>query len=167
MAPFIINFNCGLYSQVFDSRQRQPFCSLLKRPDRLWCPHSLLFNGYQGLFPREVKQSEREADLSPQVPRLRMSAVMHLLCLCVFITCAKTTFPFPDPLPFLTIEVSLCKSGVRPLVAWPQVCWRQTAIEHWWGDIWGRTPRWSVRNLPQYLLFYHKLGPQQPEFNKY
>jgi hypothetical protein len=34
------------------------------RPDRLWGPSNLLFNGYWGLFPRRVELSEREADHS-------------------------------------------------------------------------------------------------------
>jgi hypothetical protein len=34
-----------------DSRQGQRFFSFLKRPDRLWCPSSLLCNGYRGLYP--------------------------------------------------------------------------------------------------------------------
>jgi hypothetical protein len=33
-------------------------------PDRLWGPHSLLFNLYQGSLP-EVKRPEREVDHSP------------------------------------------------------------------------------------------------------
>jgi len=28
------------------------FLSFPKRPDRLWCPKSLLFNGKRGIFPR-------------------------------------------------------------------------------------------------------------------
>jgi hypothetical protein len=40
------------------------FFSIPCRPDRLWGPHSLLSNGYRGLFPR-VKQLEREADHIP------------------------------------------------------------------------------------------------------
>jgi hypothetical protein len=31
-------------------------------PDWLWCPTNLLYNGYQGLFPQEVKQPGRAAD---------------------------------------------------------------------------------------------------------
>jgi hypothetical protein len=38
-----------------------------RRPDWFWGPPSLLYNGYQGLFPREgVKRAGREADHSPR-----------------------------------------------------------------------------------------------------
>jgi len=36
-----------------------------KHPDRVWCPHSLLFNGYPRSFPR-VQQPMCEVDQSPQ-----------------------------------------------------------------------------------------------------
>jgi hypothetical protein len=39
--------------------------SFPNRPDRLWGPHNLLFNGYRGLFRRGVKRPGREADDSP------------------------------------------------------------------------------------------------------
>jgi hypothetical protein len=39
------------------------FFSFPKRPDRLWGPPSLLFNGYRGTFP-EVKWPEREVNHS-------------------------------------------------------------------------------------------------------
>jgi len=35
----------------FYSRQDHWFFSSPSRPDRLWGPPSLIFNGYQGLFP--------------------------------------------------------------------------------------------------------------------
>jgi hypothetical protein len=35
------------------------------RPNRLWGPHNLLFNGYRGLFRRGLKRAGREADHSP------------------------------------------------------------------------------------------------------
>jgi hypothetical protein len=44
----------GLDNRGFDSRQGLGvflFTSLPPRPDRLWGPPSLLFNGYQELFP--------------------------------------------------------------------------------------------------------------------
>lgn len=41
--------------------------SLPKRPFRLWDPHSVLFNGYNGFLLHGVKQPEREADLSPHL----------------------------------------------------------------------------------------------------
>jgi hypothetical protein len=39
------------------------------RPDRLCGPPKLLSNGYQGLFPRGVKQQRHEADQSPPASR--------------------------------------------------------------------------------------------------
>jgi hypothetical protein len=41
------------------------FFSSPQRPDRLWCPHSLLYNGYWGAVSPVVKQPGREADHSP------------------------------------------------------------------------------------------------------
>jgi hypothetical protein len=43
----------------FESRQGQEIFSSLKGPDLLWCPPSLLFNGYLGSSP-EVKRPGRE-----------------------------------------------------------------------------------------------------------
>jgi hypothetical protein len=40
----------------FNSRQRQGILSSTERPDRLWGPSSLLYNGYRGQFPRGVKR---------------------------------------------------------------------------------------------------------------
>jgi hypothetical protein len=49
------------------------------RPDRLWGPPSLLYNGYRALFPG-VKRQEREADHSPRlVPRSRKRGSIHPL----------------------------------------------------------------------------------------
>jgi hypothetical protein len=54
----------GLKGPGFDSWQRQDmFCSP-NRPDRLWGPPRLLFNGYRGSVPA-VKRPERDADHSP------------------------------------------------------------------------------------------------------
>jgi hypothetical protein len=51
-----------------DSRDSIPcrgdFCSSSKRADRLWGPHSILYNRYNGCFPG-VKRAGREADHSP------------------------------------------------------------------------------------------------------
>jgi len=38
---------------------------LFIRPERLWEAPSILSNGYEGLFPCEVKRPGREADYSP------------------------------------------------------------------------------------------------------
>jgi hypothetical protein len=40
------------------------FSSILLCPDRLWCPPSLLYNGYRGSFPRGKERQGREADHS-------------------------------------------------------------------------------------------------------
>jgi hypothetical protein len=40
------------------------FFSSPKRPDRLWCPPSILLNGYRGSFPG-VRRSEGDADRWP------------------------------------------------------------------------------------------------------
>lgn len=37
----------------FDLRKEKELIFSLKRPDQLWTPLSLLFNGYEGLFPRD------------------------------------------------------------------------------------------------------------------
>jgi hypothetical protein len=59
----------------FDSRQCKDFFYSLQRPDRLWCPPSLLSNGHRRLFLR-VKPQGREADHYPHpVPRSRMAEI--------------------------------------------------------------------------------------------
>jgi hypothetical protein len=49
-----IGFRVAVESRIFSCR-----------PDRLCGPPSLIFNGYRGLFPREVRRQRREADHSP------------------------------------------------------------------------------------------------------
>jgi hypothetical protein len=41
------------------------FSLLQYHPDRLWCPRSLLSNGYWRIFTRGLKQLGSEADHSP------------------------------------------------------------------------------------------------------
>jgi hypothetical protein len=41
------------------------FFSSVQHTDQLWAPPSLLSDGYQGLFPQEIKQQGHEADHSP------------------------------------------------------------------------------------------------------
>jgi hypothetical protein len=36
-----------------------------RRPERLWCPPNLLFNGYRGAFSTAVETPGRDADHSP------------------------------------------------------------------------------------------------------
>jgi hypothetical protein len=48
----------------FDSRQGMRYYSSPKRQDKLWGPPSLLFNGYQGHFPRELSARDTEANHS-------------------------------------------------------------------------------------------------------
>jgi hypothetical protein len=50
-----------------------------RRPERLWGPPSLLYNGYPG-----VKRPGREADYSQQVPRSRKYGSIHPLHPYVF-----------------------------------------------------------------------------------
>jgi hypothetical protein len=50
-----------------------------ERPDRLWGPPILLYNGYLGSLPR-VKRPAREVHLPPRlVPMFRISRAIHLL----------------------------------------------------------------------------------------
>ena len=52
--------------------------SHLQKPGRLWWPHSVLFNGYQGSIPgAELQRSE--VDHLYTGPRLRMSGTLPLL----------------------------------------------------------------------------------------
>ena len=49
------------------------------RPDRLWGPHSLLFNGYRGPSPPRVQMPAEEVDhILHLVTRLRMSGAIPL-----------------------------------------------------------------------------------------
>jgi len=79
----------------FESRKGQRFFSSPKSLDQLWSSPSLLFNGYPGLFP-EVRWPGRDLTHShPKAPRLKMSAVMHLLPPHAFIHWTGTTLPLP------------------------------------------------------------------------
>jgi hypothetical protein len=65
------------------------------RPDRLWGPPSLLYNGYRGSFPRGKALPRRDADHSPHlVPRLRMSRSYTSSHPCASTACSETTLPF-------------------------------------------------------------------------
>jgi hypothetical protein len=50
-----IGFRVPVGSRIF---------SFPRRPDQLWGPPNLLFNGFRGLFPWDITQG-READHSP------------------------------------------------------------------------------------------------------
>jgi hypothetical protein len=71
------------------------FCP--KRPDRLWCPPRLLFNGYRSSF-QGVKRRERNVDTHLHlVPRLRTSGDIHLplsplICLHGVLLTVRATF---------------------------------------------------------------------------
>jgi len=64
--------------KLFSTSPRgKSFLSIAKRPDQLWGPSSLLFNGYWDVFPHFWK-------LSPfldVVPRSRMSGAIDVLLL--------------------------------------------------------------------------------------
>jgi hypothetical protein len=47
------------------------------RPDRLWGPHNLVYNGYWGALSQEENRHGREADHSPQT-----SAEAKKTCIC-------------------------------------------------------------------------------------
>lgn len=47
------------------------FSLLQNCPDRLWSPCSLLFNGYQGSFPRRVKHPGCEVNCSPPTVKVK------------------------------------------------------------------------------------------------
>jgi hypothetical protein len=53
--------NVGWTIRGLNADRDEKFFSFPKRPDRLWGPPSLLFNGYGGCFPK-LKQPEREVD---------------------------------------------------------------------------------------------------------
>jgi hypothetical protein len=69
------------------------FLSSPKRPDRLWHPPSLLFNGYRVSF-QGVKRPRREVDHFPLVRRLKISGVIPLLPLYAFMAWTRKNFSF-------------------------------------------------------------------------
>jgi hypothetical protein len=65
-----------------------------KRPDGLWSPLRLVFNGHWGFFS-SVKRPGREADHSTHiVPRLRVSAAISSAPLYVLMACVWGLFYF-------------------------------------------------------------------------
>jgi hypothetical protein len=61
-----IALDYGLDDRGSSSGRGWEFFSSPLRPDRFWIPLSLLYNGYQGLFPGEgIKWPGREANHSP------------------------------------------------------------------------------------------------------
>jgi hypothetical protein len=70
----IIGTDYGMDGQGLIPGKGTRFFSSAKRPDRLWGPPSLLYNGYLELFPRELKRLGSEADCSAP-----SSADLHFL----------------------------------------------------------------------------------------
>jgi len=64
-----------------------------KHPDRVWCPHSLLFNGYPRSFPG-IQQPMCEVDQSPQSSIQIMTAAVPSLPLQAFTVWTRTILPF-------------------------------------------------------------------------
>lgn len=64
-----------------------------KYPDRVWCPHSLLFHGYPRSFPR-VQQLMCEVDQSPQSSVQIMTAAVAPLPLQAFMVWTVSIFLF-------------------------------------------------------------------------
>jgi hypothetical protein len=58
------DYATGLTVRSLNLATGNRFSLLQNLPDRLWCPLSLLFNGYRNSFP-EVKRPGREVDHSP------------------------------------------------------------------------------------------------------
>jgi hypothetical protein len=78
-----------------------------KRPDRLWCPSSLIFNEYGGGgLSQGVKRLEREVDHSYLLPGLgtsgRIPSLPH-----AFKSCAKENFNLPFLWKYI-IRICLC-----------------------------------------------------------
>jgi hypothetical protein len=62
----ILSTSCTVLFDIEFSHKHFHVSTLFKdRTDRLWGLPSFLWNGYRGLFPREVKWQGREADYSP------------------------------------------------------------------------------------------------------
>jgi hypothetical protein len=78
--------------------------SSLPRPDRLWGPHSLLTNGYQGLLPRGVKLTTH----LHLVRRLRRYGDILPFPQCIFMTWCLL-----NELYFWTLSIVWCLKKLR------------------------------------------------------
>ena len=63
------------------------------RPDRLWSPPSLLYNGYRVSFPG-VKRPGRGDEHTPYRIYIKERVELHLYSLCAFTACSRVTCTF-------------------------------------------------------------------------
>jgi hypothetical protein len=94
------------------------FFSTLKGPERFWGPHSLLLNGYWGLFPMVYKAWVVTQIIHLHlVLKIRMSGAISPVPYA-FIACKGTTLPFA-----LRMSLSACASlNLHSTYLWMNEC---------------------------------------------